>query len=277
MTAQCVCEGNLRGPVFAGEGTVTVVPYLEVTRWEYGVSLHRSARGQGCPLSWEQCQDPETGSDAPPPSPHVLGIPAPTPTRPTPGQCLRHQSPLPRLTQQRPQVLQTGQHVLLGVQHLLGGLLHIPVALSGEHPAAGSPGPTWDTRRRLRRASHRTGSRLVLNARAHLRAAAASAVTPGRRGGHREGRGRKAVSRRNQRPRPPGGASLTSRAASAWGRSWLLQGAPRGAKEREVRTTRHKETCPYAFVVLQFPECTAIEPSNQTVGTLARWESGGRL
>lgn len=56
----------------------------------------------------------------------------PTPALRRPGACL---------TQQRPQVLQAGQHVFLRVQHLLDGLLHIPVAPSGEHSAVGSLGP----------------------------------------------------------------------------------------------------------------------------------------
>lgn len=192
------------------------------------------------PLFGEQARDPESGSVGRPPPPlHALPVPAPT-TPPRAGSA-RPQGCGARLTQQRPQVLQAGQHVLLGVQHLLGGLLHIPMAPPGEHPAAGSPVPPRGQEAPVPRESQhrvRPGACRVGHLAAPLRAAAvaASAVTPGRRGGppgHREGRGRKAVSTRDRRPRPAGGASRPSGAAHV-----RVAGTPRRAPLGAPRVTK---------------------------------------
>lgn len=50
------------------------------------------------------------------------------------------------------------------------------------------------------------------------------------------------------------------------GRAWSAERAPRITKK-----------LPHVQAVLQVPECTAIDSSNQTDVTLARWESVGRL
>lgn len=96
------------------------------------------AREPGCQLLGNNARSGEEGLARACPA-----TPSASQPRPSPASALAGAPTLAlgaRLTQQRPQVLQAGQHVLLGVQHLLGGLPHIPVAPAGEHQAAGNPG-----------------------------------------------------------------------------------------------------------------------------------------
>lgn len=185
-----------------------------------------------------------------------------------------------RLTQQRPQVLQAGQHVLLGVQHLLGGLLHIPVASSGEHSATGSLVPAGGTTgaraaQVTAQGRGRRVSRGPLTAPFPAAAVAASGVATGRRGGHcttRGGAGRR-CQRETDGPAPREAPAGPSGAAHVCAVSTPRRGTP-GALSRRRESQR---SLPRVYAVLQVPGCTAIEPFSQPGVTLAQWKSVGRL